>query len=133
MSKVWGIWGASRCILSHCASVGVLAFVGVCAAPAVSLAQDPTPSPLTEEQMLEKSKEQSVGDAAQQPMELKRQDGDGFGAQADYRYEVNVPGDGVWATIRNTTNGFTMGNGRDGWTFDVTYRSSNFTYYYGWL
>lgn len=83
--------------------------------------------------MLQKSKEQSVGDARQQPAELRRKQGDEFSPQADYRYEVNVPGDGLYATIRNTYNGYTMGNGRDGWTFDVTHRSSDFTYYYGWL
>lgn len=85
-----------------------------------------------------KSWEQSVGDARQQPVTLEP-----VGPEDDvlpretglWRYRINVDPGGdpanVWATVRNTTNGYVMGNARDDVTFDVTWRSSNFVYYYG--
>lgn len=64
-----------------------------------------------------------------------------------WRYRLNIPGSQFchnWATVRNTTNGFAMGLASEAvpagscypqtgaWTFDVTRRSSDFVYYFGY-
>jgi hypothetical protein len=88
-----------------------------------------------------KSWERSVGDAAQQPgVRLDSLAAPSIGGvQAQdvglWRYVVNVDPGGdpanVWATQRNTINGYVLANAKDGYTFDVLQRTSDFVYYFG--
>jgi len=92
-----------------------------------------------------------TGDAATDPSVVLEPDtgsGDmGTLAAGPWRYKLNIPGDTYcynWATVRNYKSSFAMGLASEAvpaggcypetgaWTFDVTYRSSNFVHYFGY-